>query len=192
MEVKKLSLIKIPPSYTEYYALQKSYKTKCPKCKKSPLLFSEKDRTLSVVCQTAACSSNMNIFVPTYLTFDKLYTDQKHDFINITDTVLREKFDLLFEYKKTTDLVKLKTNYLQKKHSYEDTQRRHEEATMERDRNKKELEEQREEMIKVLKSGKSTKKDLNDVLNEIHRTSYIKIGNEPVKIPEFERDILIS
>ncbi len=192
MEFRTIGLIRIPPSYTEYYALQQKYKTKCPNCKKSPLLFSENDRTLKVVCQTAKCKSNMEIVIPTYLTFDQLYTTQKNDFMNITDTVLREKFDLLFEYKKTTDLVKLKTNYVQKKNAYEDTQRRHEERTHEREKDKKELEDKREEMIQVLKSGKSTKEELNDVLNEIHRTSYIKIGQEPVRVPEFERDIMVN
>ena len=30
----------------------------------------------------------------------------------------------------------------------------------------------------------------NDILNDIHRTNYMKIGQEPVLVPEFERDIL--
>jgi hypothetical protein len=34
------------------------------------------------------------------------------------------------------------------------------------------------------------KEDLNAVLNDIHHTSYIKVGQEPVRVPEFERDIL--
>jgi hypothetical protein len=190
MEVKKMGTIRIPPSYTEYYTLQRKYKTKCPNCKKSPLVFSEENRTLTVVCQTKACKSNMEIVIPTYLTFDQLYTGQQEDFRNVTNHVLKEKFDLMFEYKKSTDLATLKNDYLQKKRAYEDTQRRHEEQSQEREKKKRELETQREVMIQALRQGKPIKEDLNAILNDIHRTSYIKIGQEPVLLPEFERDIL--
>jgi hypothetical protein len=190
MEVKKIGTIRIPPSYTEYYTLQRKYKNKCPNCKKSPLVFSEENRTLTVVCQTNKCRSNMAIVIPTYLTFDQLHTDQKQDFIKITNHVLQEKFDLMFEYKKTTDLATLKHDYLQKKRVYEDTQRRHEEQSQEREHKKQELEKNRDLMIQALRAGKPIKKDLNEVLNDIHRTSYLKIGQDPVRVPEFERDIL--
>jgi len=190
MEVKKMGVIRIPPSYTEYYALQRKYKTKCPNCKKSPLVFSEVQRTLSVVCKTPSCRSNMDIVIPTYLTFDQLYQSQQQDYMNITNHILREKFDLMFEYKKTTNLATLKSDYLQKKRLYEDTQRRHEEQSQERERKKRELEKHREEMIQALRAGKPIKEDLNGILNDIHRTTYMKIGQEPVLVPEFERDIL--
>ena len=190
MEVKKMKTIRIPPSYTEYYALQRKYKSKCPNCKKSPLVFSEVQRTLTVVCQTPSCKSNMEIVIPTYLTFDQLYQSQQQDYMNITNHVLREKFDLMFEYKKTTDLATLKNDYLQKKRVYEDTQRRHEEQSQERERKKQDLETQREAMIQALRAGKPIKEDLNVILNDIHRTSYMKIGQEPILVPEFERDIL--
>ena len=190
MEVKKIGTIRIPPSYTEYYSLQRKYKTKCPNCKKSPLVFSEENRTLTVVCQTSSCKSNMVIVIPTYLTFDQLYTEQQEDFRNVTNHVLKEKFDLMFEYKKTTDLATLKNSYLQKKRVFEDTQRRHEEQSEERERKKRELETHRGVMIQALRQGKPIKEDLNGILNDIHRTSYIKIGQEPLRIPEFERDIL--
>ena len=190
MEVKKIRTIRIPPSYTEYYALQRKYKTKCPNCKKSPLVFSEVQRVLTVVCQTPSCKSNMEIVIPTYLTFDELYQSQQQDYMKITNYVLKEKFDLMFEYKKTTDLATLKNDYLQKKRVYEDTQRRHEEQSQERERKKRELESQREEMIQALRTGKPIKEDLNGILNDIHRTTYMKIGQEPVLVPDFERDIL--
>jgi hypothetical protein len=190
MEVKKISTIRIPPSYTEYYTLQRKYKNKCPNCKKSPLVFSEENRTLTVVCQTPTCKSNMEIVIPTYLTFDQLYKDQQQDYIKVTNRVLQEKFDLMFEYKKTTDLATLKSTYLQKKRAFEDTQRRHEAQSQEREKKKQELEKQREAMIQVLRTGKPVKEDLNEVLNEIHRTTYLKIGQDPVPVPEFERDIL--
>ena len=190
MEVKKIKTIRIPPSYTEYYALQRKYKSKCPNCKKSPLNFSEVQRTLTVVCQTPSCKSNMEIVIPTYLTFDQLYQSQQQDYMNITNHVLKEKFDLMFEYKKTTDLATLKNDYLQKKRVYEDTQRRHEEQSQERERKKRDLETHREEMIQSLRSGKPIKEDLNGILNDIHRSNYMKIGQEPVLVPEFERDIL--
>jgi hypothetical protein len=190
MEVKKIGTIRIPPSYTEYYSLQRKYKNKCPNCKKSPLVFSEENRTLTVVCQTPQCKSNMAIVIPTYLTFDQLHTDQKQDFMNVTNHVLKEKFDLMFEYKKTTDLATLKQDYLQKKRAYEDTQRRHEQQSQEREHKKQELEKHRDAMIQALRAGKPIKEDLNAVLNDIHRTSYLRIGQDPVRIPEFERDIL--
>lgn len=190
MEVKKIGVIQIPPSYKEYYILQRKYKNKCPNCRRSPLVFSEENRTLTVVCQTKQCKSNMAIVIPTYLTFDQLHTDQKQDFINITNHVLQEKFDLMFEYKKTTDLATLKHEYLQKKRAYEDTQRRHEEQSQEREYKKQELEKHRDAMIQALRAGKSTKEDLNTILNDIHCTSYLKIGQDPVRVPEFERDIL--
>jgi len=45
-------------------------------------------------------------------------------------------------------------------------------------------------MIQALRAGKPIKEDLNGILNDIHRTTYMKIGQEPVLVPEFERDIL--
>ncbi len=187
-----MGTIRIPPSYTEYYKLQRKYKTKCPNCKKSPLVFSEENRTLTVVCQTPSCRSNMEIIIPTYLTFDQLYKDQQQDYIKITNRVLQEKFDLMFEYKKTTDLATLKHTYLQKKRAYEDTQRRHEQQSQEREKKKRDLETNREMMIQSLRSGKPIKEDLNAILNDIHRTTYMKVGQDPVYVPEFERDILSS
>jgi len=132
----------------------------------------------------------MDIVIPTYLTFDQLYTGQQQEFRNVTNHVLKEKFDLMFEYKKTTDLATLKTKYLQTKRAYEDTHRRHEEQSQEREKKKKELETQRGVMIQALREGKPIKEDLNAILNDIHRTTYIKIGQQPVSLPEFERDIL--
>jgi hypothetical protein len=132
----------------------------------------------------------MAIVIPTYLTFDQLYTGQQEEFRNVTDHVLKEKFDLMFEYKKTTDLATLKHTYLQKKRLYEDTQRRHEEQSQLREHKKRELEIHRDTMIQALRAGKPIKEDLNAVLNDIHRTSYIKIGLAPIPLPEFERDIL--
>ena len=155
-----MGVIRIPPSYSEYYALQRKYKTKCPNCKKSPLVFSEENRTLTVVCQTPKCKSNMDIVIPTYLTFDQLYRSQQEEYMNITNHVLREKFDLMFEYKKTTDLATLKNEYLQKKRVYEDTQRRHEEQSQEREKKKRDLETQLDAMIIVFRSGKHIKEVL--------------------------------
>jgi len=132
----------------------------------------------------------MAIVIPTYLTFDQLHTEQKQDYMNITNHVLQEKFDLMFEYKKTTDLATLKHDYLQKKRAYEDTQQRHEEQSLEREHKKRDLEKHRDVMIQALRAGKPMKEDLNELLNDIHRTSYIKIGQDPIRIPEFERDIL--
>jgi hypothetical protein len=190
MEVKKIGKIIIPPSYTEYYTLQRKYKTKCPNCRKSPLVFSEENRTLTVVCQTPSCKSNMSIVIPTYLTFDQLYRNQQQEYIKVTNRVLQEKFDLMFEYKKTTDLATLKNTYVQKKRAFEDTQRRHEQQSQEREKKKRDLETNRETMIQALRAGKPIKEDLNAILNDIHRTTYIKIGHDPVHVPEFERDIL--
>ena len=132
----------------------------------------------------------MDIVIPTYLTFDQLYQSQQQDYMNITNHVLREKFDLMFEYKKTTDLATLKSDYLQKKRIYEDTQRRHEEQSQAREKKKRDLEAHREEMIQALRAGKPIKEDLNGILNDIHLSNYMKIGQEPVLVPEFERDIL--
>ena len=63
-------------------------------------------------------------------------------------------------------------------------------ARIHREKKKRELEIHREEMIQALRAGKPMKEDLNEVLNDIHRTSYIKVGQDPIRIPEFERDIL--
>ena len=92
--------------------------------------------------------------------------------------------------KVTWTLSFLKNDYLQKKRAYEDTQRRHEEQSQAREKKKRELESHREEMIQALRAGKPIKEDLNGILNDIHRANYMKIGQEPVLVPDFERDIL--
>ena len=191
MNVIKIGLIKIPPSYNEYYKLKHKYKTKCPKCGAfQSLTFSEDNRILKVVCLTRKCANNMEIVVPNYITFDQLYHTHKEDYIAITNRILKEKFDLMFEYKKTIDIATLKTDYVQKKQAYEETVTRYEEQLLEKMKYQHELEEQRKELIRLLHTGKSIP-ELNDVMNQIHQSSYLKINQEMVRRPEFERDIMV-
>jgi exonuclease VII large subunit len=191
MNVIKIGLIKIPPSYHEYYKLKSKYKTKCPRCKAfNSLTFSEDNRILKVVCITPRCANNMEIVVPNYITFDQLYNTHKEDYIAITNRILKEKFDLMFEYKKSIDIATLKTNFVQKKQAYEETVTRYEEQLQEKKKHQDELEEQRNELIRLLHTGKSIP-ELNDIMNQMHQSAYLKINQEMVRRPEFERDIMV-
>jgi ribosomal protein S4 len=132
----------------------------------------------------------MEIVVPNYITFDQLYKTHKEDYIAITNRILKEKFDLMFEYKKTIDIATLKNDYVQKKQAYEETVTRYEEQLHEKMKHQHVLEEQRNELIRLLHTGKSIP-ELNDVMNQMHQSSYLKINQEMVRVPEFERDIMV-
>ena len=190
MNVKKIGTIRIPPSYQLFFDLQR-YK-KCPECGKGKLSFDEDNRTFHITCTTPSCVNNTSMPIPIYYTFDELYEEKKNNYMASMNTILREKFDLLFEYKKANTIEPLKQDFLKKRAEFQDIQQRHQERIEYTEKSKAELLEQKAEMIKKIKEQSHVKtEELNTILNDIHRLNYIKIGHESIPMPSFEKDILV-
>jgi hypothetical protein len=190
MNVKKIGKIRIPPSYQAYFDLQR-YK-KCPQCRKGKLSFTEDHRTFHVICTTPSCPNTMSIPIPVYYTFDELYEEKKKGYVASMNTILREKFDLLFDYKKSTTIEPIKQDFLKKRSEFQDIQQRHQERIESTEKAKAELLEQKAEMIQKIKQQAPIKQEeLNTILNELHTLQYIKIGHETIPMPSFEKDILV-
>ena len=190
MNVKKIGKIRIPPSYQVFFDLQR-YK-KCPECRKGKLSFDEDNRTFHITCTTPSCSNNMSIPIPIYYTFDELYEEKKKSYVESMNTILREKFDLLFEYKKSTTIEPIKQDFLKRRAEFQEIQQRHQERIESTEKAKSELLEQKADMIKKIKEQAPVKtEELNAILNEIHSLNYIKIGHASIPTPSFEKDILV-
>jgi ribosomal protein S27AE len=198
MEVKKIGYTKIPPSFLTYYKLKTKYVEKslslCPKCKKGPLEFDESDRILSVKCVTQKCENNMSIVVHTYLSYDTLYDKKKKEYEENVNQIVKEKFDIMFNYKKPTDIKKMKNAYIDSKTKLNELQQHYYDKLSARLSIDATLETQRKELIKELKKGKGEKsiqEDLNVVLNEIRRNTYVNIGDHVLPISDFDQEIMV-
>ena len=190
MNVVKKGMIRIPPSYQLFFDLQQ-YK-KCPECRKGNLTFTEENRTFHVTCTTPLCPNTMSMPIPIYYTFNELYEEKKKNYVASMNAILREKFDLLFEYKKTNTIEPIKQDFLKKRTEFQDIQQRHQERIESTEKLKSELIEQKTEMIKKIKEQIPVKtEELNNILNELHTLNYIKIGHESIPTPSFENDILV-
>lgn len=189
MNVEKKKNIIIPSNISYYYELKQKFtenKT-CPECKKrnaTQLIFSEKNRVLSCKCKTSGCL-DVRIYAESYITYDKKYNSIKTNFETVTDTVLREKFDIIFDFKKSDDISSLTKTYLSTKESY---------RTMYEERYNivQPNYALRDEYIQTLKhDGIVSKEELNGVLNEIHEQIYTKVHNKVIRKPEYELEILV-
>lgn len=190
MNVKKIGTIRIPPSYQLFFDLQR-YK-KCPECRKGKLSFDEDNRTFHITCSTPSCPNNMSIPIPIYYTFEELYEEKKKGYVASMNTILREKFDLLFDYKKSTTIEPMKQDFLKKRAEFQDIQHRHQGRIESTEKAKSELLEQKKEMIQKIKEQAPVKtEELNAILNELHTLQYMKIGHESIPMPSFEKDILV-
>jgi len=190
MNVVKKGMIRIPPSYQVYFDLQRH--KKCPECRKGKLSFSEDNRTFHITCTTPSCPNTMSIPIPVYYTFEEIYEEKKKEYVDSMNTILREKFDLLFEYKKATTIEPLKQDFLKKRADFQDIQQRHQERILSSEKAKNEYLEQKLEMIQKIKEEKPVKtEELNTILNELHKLNYVKIGHESIPTPSFEKDILV-
>lgn len=199
MEVKKMGYIQIPPSFFVYYTLKTKYlnsaKELCPKCKKGPLSFIETNRTLTVTCvNNKDCKNNMSIPVHTYVTHDSMYEKIKQEYKDSVNTILREKFDIMFNYKKPADISEIRNTYLNCKMLYNNVQQQHYDRLQSRKEKYDKLMVQHDELMGMIKSGKGEKNiqvDLNAILNEIRRLAYVKVGDEVILDTDFDREILI-
>jgi hypothetical protein len=187
MNVEKKSMIHIPITIFDYYNIKEKFmgnKT-CPECKKkseNQLVFSIKNRVLSCKCITPQCL-NVHIYVDSFITYDKKYHDIKTNFDSCTDSILREKFDIMFNYKKPVDISELKQKFLWAKDEY--IQEYHD-----RDKIVQPDYTLRDEYIETLKQrGVVSNEELNVVLNKIHSQLYTTVYDEVIRTPEYPLEI---
>jgi hypothetical protein len=192
MNVEKKEEIVIPTfTYLDYYILKSRYDEtkKCHNCKKTHIVFDNANRILSCVCQTPKCKSNMRLSEDTYVTYDVKAERCKKDYVESTDKILREKFDLLFDYKKKHKLEELRSYYLANKEEYDSLFIQWEKANP----THVQLQKDRAELIRKLKEEYSPEiaEQLNHVLNEIHAIEYKRVYNEIIPTPAYELEFRV-
>jgi hypothetical protein len=187
MNVEKKNNIIIPNNLSYYYEIKARFSENqtCPECKKkseTQLVFSEKNRVLSCTCKTSGCL-DLRIYADSYITYDKKYNAIKSNFEEVTTAVLREKFDIIFDFKKSEDISSLSKTYVSAKEMYRSL---YEERynivppnyTL------------RDEYIRTLKQdGVVSNEELNGVLNEIHTQVYTKVYNSVIRKPAYDLEV---
>ena len=192
MLVEKKEKVTIPQhTYLEYYQLKSKYQQnkKCPNCKNPDIVFNVSDRILSVVCPTAQCKSNMRILSDTYVTYQEQFSKYKQAYEESIDEVLRTKFDMLFEYRKTNKVDHLRTTYLQTKADYDTLCLKWSQTNP----NHPELKKDRDELIQKMKHTDEAiiRDQLNEVLNQIHSIEYKRVYNEIVPAPIYPLEVRV-
>lgn len=190
MNVEKKDMVTIPiHTYTDYYRLKAKYEEtgKCPACKKPKMVFKIVDRILTATCPTPSCKSNMRILEDTYITYDEHARRSKQEYEASIDAILRAKFDRLFDYYSSSNIEQLRNHYLGQKEAYDTLYMQWEKS----DPNHPQLKKDRDELISKLKTHDSPEihKQLNDVLNELHKIEYTRIYNEVVPTPIYDLEI---
>lgn len=200
MNVEKSDYVLLPPKIIEYYRLKiraGKKKGKCPLCGQQ-LLFSNKNRILSCECKPG-CKSNMKFFLNKIITYDELYTTTKQNFVDSTEAVLKEKFNIIFNYKSASDISELKDTYLTDKSRYDDVYTNHYNKVERKNKIINDASKEREEYVNALKQSVQNKTgipphipdDLNASLDKIHREKYTTLAHETILSPEFDLEVIV-
>jgi hypothetical protein len=194
MNVTKKDMVVIPPNIKEYYKLKQYYqeKKKCKNCKSPKIVFLEEHRILSCVCPTSKCKSNMRILIDSYVTYDEKYNESKQHYNDSVNTVLREKFNIIFKYKDASDITEIATQYTRAKENFNEIQQKQIEKIEQHHALLVPELEQRSQMIDAIKKGsgiETLQTDLNVVLNKIHALTYVTMGETTLPTPEFDLEI---
>lgn len=203
MNIEKQDYIILPPNIVEYYKLKqqvkKAKKDRCPICYKHPLVFLEKNRILSCECKTVGCKANMKFFLDQVITYDEFYSITSKNFENSIEAVLKEKFDIIFNYKSVSDITELKDKYITDKSKYDELYAHHYNKVQDkvdfiRDANEHKI-EHIDAIKKSIKDGNgmppNIPEDLNAVLNKIHKVKYTTLSQETIMTPEFDLGVTI-
>jgi len=201
MNVEKSNYVILPPKILEYYRLKlkaEKKKNKCPTCGKQ-LIFLNKNRILSSECKTKDCTSNMKFFLNTVITYDELYATTKQKFVDSTEAVLKEKFNIIFNYKSASDISELKDNYLTDKLMYDDLYTNHYNKVEQKNKIILEATKEKNEYVDALKQSVQNKTgipphipdDLNASLDKIHKEKYMNLTNETILTPEFDLEVIV-
>lgn len=156
----------------KFYAAKKFYDTKkhkCIQCKKlDTLTFEVNQRTMS--CKCSNCSLAISFFSDKYMTYDELFELRKKHYVSALDRDL--------------DTIQFKLDYNALFDSHTKKIEDHELALSKYIKDK-------DEIIKVLHEQEINKEELNDILNNIHKMTYIKMGSETIRNQLFDVEIPI-
>lgn len=192
MLVEKKEKVTIPiHTYLDYYQLKSKYQKnkKCPNCKNPDIVFDVSDRILSIVCPTRGCKSNMRILSDTYITYNEQFSQCKQEYANTIEDILRAKFDILFDYRKTEKVEQLRDHYLQSKAEYDALYMK----WQQKNPNHPELKKDRNELIQKLKQkyDDTIRDQLNHVLDQIQSIEYTRVYNDVVPTPVYDLEIRV-
>jgi ribA/ribD-fused uncharacterized protein len=195
---KKLSfkvIIQKPvvPQLNEYYRLKNIYEDaiqkqksqkKCVKCREAnmnTLQFITRDRKLIGICPTEGCPVNMTIPIETCVMYNDYYMDKKKEYETISNSILSEKFNILFGYKKeqSSNILELKELYI---HSFATVQRcidTYKEIVYPNQERIQEFEQKRDVLVEEIKGMEFIPPNIFDqlkqILCEIRKLKYKKI-----------------
>lgn len=199
MEVIKLGTIKIPASRTlsDYYELKHKYELmiqkqrlnkkphinrKCLVCgNPKGLEFYARQNCLYSVCQTPTCSNNIIIPIHKYTTYENEYDLSKQKYDASVQTILRNKFDILFNYKqsKDVDIEPIRNAYLNSKEYMNLLEQSYQYILESSEKQEKRIHayHMRDQIIKEIKKGSTSRllSQLHEVLKTIHELNYSKI-----------------
>ena len=116
----------VVPQLNEYYRLKNIYddaiqkqksQKKCVKCRianMNTLQFITRDRKLIGICPTEGCAVNMTLPIETCVMYNEYYDANKKEYESISNSILSEKFNILFGYKKeqSSNILELKELYI--------------------------------------------------------------------------------
>ena len=187
MFVKKLEKITIQSNVREYYEIKNIFltKQKCKNCgKKKTITLTETSRTLTSVCTTPDCTSNLVIPIGTYITYDGLYALRKTNYMNSVNTILRGKFDTLFKLD-APDLSSMKESYLETKKYYDKMYSARD--IIVNSKNAKLNAEMT--LFEDCKTHECSPEELNGYLDKMRELSYTMVGTTVIRSTDFAIDI---
>jgi hypothetical protein len=170
---KKMITIKPFSLMHKFYEAKQYYdakKHKCINCKKpNTLTFKVDHRNMS--CKCSNCPLDISFFSEKFITYDALYELRKKHYIDALSTNI---------------------DFIQYKLDYEDLIAKHNDKLEQTKQLLHQYNENKDEIIRALKEKKEINNDeLNDILNQIHKLTYSKLGNETIRNQSFEIDIPI-
>jgi ribA/ribD-fused uncharacterized protein len=183
----------VVPQLNEYYRLKNIYEDaiqkqksqkKCVKCREAnmnTLQFITRDRKLIGICPTEGCTVNMTLPIETCLMYNEYYEDKKKEYETISNSILSEKFNILFGYKKeqSSNILELKELYI---HSFATVQRciaTYKEIVYPNQERIQEFEQKRDVLVEEMKGmefiSPNVFDQLKEILCEIRKLKYKKI-----------------
>jgi hypothetical protein len=155
----------------KFYAAKKFYDTKhkCIQCKKvNTIAFEVNQRTMS--CKCSNCSLAISFFSDKYMTYDELFELRKKHYVSA--------------FERDIDPIQFKLDYNALFDTHAKKIEDHELALSKYMHDK-------DEIVKVLHEQDINNEELNDILNNIYKINYIKMGPETIRNQLFDVEIPI-
>jgi ribA/ribD-fused uncharacterized protein len=145
------------------------------------LQFITRDRKLISICPTEGCAVNMTIPIETCVMYNEYYEDNKKNYETISNSILSEKFNILFGYKKeqSSNILELKELYINSFSKVQNCIDTYKQIVYPNQERIHELEQKRDVLIEEMKEMEFVPPNIFDqikvILCEIRKLKYKKI-----------------